>query len=89
VGSSEWQGATEEGDWEFCSSIDLLLRKIQADISVTPTFLRSGTVRKIDIRTSYAPCRNSTKLSVTVFKECTLLSTLAFLVRVVPSTSLT
>jgi len=59
--------------------------KTSANLDVTSTSLRSSIVKTPDLRTSWTPQRNSTKISSTFSKEPPLLSTSSFRVWVAPS----
>jgi len=63
--------------------------KISAIFNKTFTSFRSWTVRTLDLRTSWAPHRNSTKASALSFKEPPLPSTPSFWEWVAPYTTIT
>ena len=63
--------------------------KTSTKLSATSTSSKSSTVRTPDLRTSWTPQKNSTKISATFSKEPPLLSTSSFWVWVAPSTTLT
>jgi hypothetical protein len=66
----------------------MICRDIQHDVHLIGIF-QANTVRTLDRRTSWGPCKNSIKASPTSFKEPPFSSTQSFWEWVTPSTTTT